>query len=129
MILLLVASLAWGAITLEEPPRVGVETVIHVADDAGRPRAGETVRVVHRPGLGDERELAVGITDARGRVRWTPQVDGVTTVRAGDERLSVRVVPVEPPLGTLTMLVVLCLAALGSLGYGLHRPGPKPRSP
>src|SRR5690606_23043937 len=78
------ASLAWASITIEDPPRPGEETVVVVTDDAGRPRAGETVRVIHRPGLGGEREVAVGITDARGRVRWTPQMDGVTIVRAGE---------------------------------------------
>lgn len=129
MILALLASMAWATITIEAPPRPGEETVILVTDDAGRPRAGETVRVIHRPGLGGERELAVGITDARGRVRWTPQMDGVTVVRAGEERLSVRVTPAETPLGTVTLLVVLSLAALGSLGYGLVRPGPKSRTP
>jgi len=123
------ASLAWASITIEDPPRPGEETVVVVTDDAGRPRAGETVRVIHRPGLGGEREVAVGITDARGRVRWTPQMDGVTVVRAGEERLSVRVTPAETPLGTVTLLVVLSLAALGSLGYGLVRPGPKSRTP
>lgn len=128
MILLLLAGVAFGAITLERPPQPGVETVIHVADEEGRPRAGETVRVVHRPGLSGERELAVGITDARGRVRWTPQFDGITVVRAGEERLSLRVPPAETPLATVTMLVVLLLAALGSVGYGLHRPAPRPRS-
>lgn len=128
MILPWLASLAWASITIEDPPRPGEETVVVVTDDAGRPRAGETVRVIHRPGLGGEREVAVGITDARGRVRWTPQMDGVTIVRAGEERLSVRVLPTETPLGTVTLLVVLSLAALGSVGYGLVRPGPKSRN-
>ena len=119
MIPLLLAIVAHAGIELEAPPELGVETVILVADDNGDGRPGETVRVVHRPGLAGEREVAVGITDGRGRVRWTPQLDGVAAIRADAETLTVRIPPAEAPREPLTLLVLLLVAAAVAAGYGL----------
>lgn len=119
MIALLLALVASATIEIETPPTPGEETIVRVLAQDGRPRAGETVRVVHRPGLAGQRELAIGITDARGRVRWTPAEAGVAVVRAGEERLPVRIAPPEAPRDTLVLLGLLLLAAGGALGYGL----------
>jgi hypothetical protein len=62
-----------AAITLEEAPRLGHETWLTITRDEA-PTGGETVTVVHRPGIVGEEEIAIGITDARGRVRWTPRI-------------------------------------------------------
>ena len=69
----------FALVTLEAPALIGAEVVIAVTDEQGDPAGGETVRVVHRPGLAGEREVAVGITDGRGRVRWTPDASGDST--------------------------------------------------
>ena len=110
---------AWAHVEFETPPVEGEETVIVVQDDLGDPRSGQTVRVVHRPGLSGEQELAIGISDGRGRVRWTPRSAGVAWVRAGDEVARIRVggsagAPVIPVLVGL-----LLLGGAAALGYGV----------
>ncbi|MBX2800924.1 MAG: hypothetical protein KTR31_24805 [Myxococcales bacterium] len=121
MTVLWLSHLAMAGITFESPPLHGAPTVVVVADDDGRPRAGETVRVVHRPGLSGEQEQAIGITDGRGRVRWTPAVPGRAEVRAGQEPLEVRVAWARAPLGTVLLLVLCALAGIVALGHGLRR--------
>ena len=116
---LLASAVAATDVTLEHPPRVGDETVIAAVDDRGDPRAGLTVRVFHRPGLTGQRESAVGITDGRGRVRWTPERPGVTEVRVGDTPLTVRVGYASTPPSVPLLLVLLALAGLGTLAYGV----------
>src|SRR5690606_11937455 len=71
-------------LTWAPPPRAGQETTLTLTDLRERPVAGATVQVVYREGLGGERQRAVGITDSRGRVRWTPELSGVVEIRAGD---------------------------------------------
>ncbi|MEQ1504121.1 MAG: hypothetical protein ABMB14_17895 [Myxococcota bacterium] len=117
------AATAWAGIALETPPIRGGETVVVVQDDAGDARSGETVRVIHRPGLAGEKELAIGITDGRGRVRWTPEVDGVARIRAGEATTVVRVEPDEAPIASVVVLALVSAAAVGALGYGLVGPG------
>lgn len=117
-VLAVLCSSALAVIEIEPEPAVGVEVVISVRDDLERARAGETVRIVHRAGLFGQRELAVGITDGRGRVRWTPEGAGVVRIRAGDEIRAVRVPWRGPPSGTATLLAILALAALIAGGYG-----------
>jgi hypothetical protein len=105
-VIALVAT-AFAGITVEAPPRAGKETVVVVQDEQGNPRGGQTIRVVHRPNLPGEQELAVGITDGRGRIRWTPRSAGVAWVRAPDDHLPVRVagpLPVSVPLLTIALL-------------------------
>jgi hypothetical protein len=130
IVIWLVAS-AFAGVDFEVPPREGVETVVVVTapgigEEAPQPVAGATVRVTHRPGLAGEKELAIGITDGRGRVRWVPGEGGVADVRANDEVERVRidsggVPPVEAGLGG-TLLV----AGLLALRHGLRSKRKKP---
>lgn len=110
---------AIAGVRVETPPIAGVETVVVVTDELGDPTGGETVRVIHRPGLARERERAVGITDGRGRVKWTPQSPGIARLQAGDEPLRIRVAHPAPPLGPLLLLGILGLGGAGALGYGV----------
>jgi len=120
MIWLLGAALA--SVTLApEPATAEAPTVLTVLDDDGRPRSGETVRVLHRPGLVGEAEQAIGITDARGQVRWTPSRGGVAHLRAGDAVHAVHVQPATPRLDVPLLLGLLLLGGLGATGYGLGR--------
>ena len=128
MIWLLLAQISIGAIVTTAPPLLGTELVIEVQHNDGRPRPGETVRVVHRPGLGGEQELAIGITDGLGRVRWTPESPGVAVLRAGDETQSIRVTSDAPPVNTILLLVLLTLTSLGALVYALVPAGKKPKA-
>jgi hypothetical protein len=109
---------AHGSITLGDAPQVGVETRITVTSEE-QPLAGETVSVIHRPGIAGETEIAVGITDATGRVRWTPARPGVTTIQAGQRRETLRVGASFPPPSAITLLGLILMAGLGSLLYGL----------
>ncbi|HHO52478.1 MAG TPA: hypothetical protein ENK18_16825 [Deltaproteobacteria bacterium] len=119
MILVSVLAAAHAAITLEAPPVLGEETVVVVLDAEGHPRAGQTVRVVHRRGLAAQREFAVGITDGRGRVRWTPQMAGLARVRAGEEPLDVRIDWTLEPTSIPLLLGLLSLGGLAAFGYGV----------
>ena len=110
---------AHGSILVEEPPELGVSNWITVTS-GDRPVGGETVSVVHRPGIAGEQEIAVGITDARGRVRWTPARSGVTTIQAGPRRDTIHVTAVIPPPEAITLLGLIIMAGLGSLLYGLR---------
>jgi hypothetical protein len=111
---------AHAAITAAEPPREGTEVVLLVVDAAGEPRSGETVRAVHRPGLAGEREVAIGITDGRGRVRWAPETSGMTTVRAGEEVQVMRVAPASFDPSVSILLVLLLAAGGGALGLAIR---------
>ncbi|MEZ4236501.1 MAG: hypothetical protein R3F59_10150 [Myxococcota bacterium] len=125
-VLLWLAQAALGAVTVEGEPedgppivlRQGEEVVLAVTDAEGEARSGETVRVVHRPGLAGEAELAIGISDGRGRVRWTPELSGLARLRAGDEVRSLRIAPAAPPLGVEVTLGLLLVTSLGAFGYG-----------
>jgi hypothetical protein len=110
---------AYGSIVVEDEPRVGVSTWISVASDE-RAVAGETVSVVHRPGIAGEQEIAVGITDASGRVRWSPKRPGVTIIQAGPRRLTTQVSASFPPPEAITLLGLIIMAGLSSLLYGLR---------
>ncbi len=102
----------------DSAPRAGVESTLLLVDAQERPVPGATVQVVHRGGLGGERQRAIGITDSRGRVRWTPELPGVAEVRAGDARRPVAIAWSRRPVGTLAALALLVLAGLGFAGYG-----------
>lgn len=122
-------SAARAEIVVEVPPYQGIETVILVTDEAGESASGETVRVIHRPGLGGERELAIGITDGRGRVRWKPEQGGVALLRADEQTLRVQITPSALPVATLVLLALLAAAGLLSLAGGLlGRPGAAARA-
>lgn len=115
-------------VLLEPPPVVGQSTVITVRDEFERAAPGATVQVVHRPGLDGERQMAVGITDSRGRVEWVPEVAGVTSVRAGEHTVPVAVASAGVPTGTATVLGLLLLAGLGFTAWGLAARRPRRRS-
>jgi len=106
-------------------PRRDEAVMVTVTDDAEHPLPGQTVRVVHRPGLALEQEQAIGITDARGQVEWTPAASGLATVRAGSHTHAVQVRGPFPTTTLIAGLLVLVLG-LGSIGWGLRagaRPG------
>jgi hypothetical protein len=113
------SATASAGIVLEQEATVGVEVVVEVTDAEGHPRPGETVRVLHRPGLTGEREFAIGITDGRGKVRWTPELPGVADLGAGDEHLDLSVARVDAPTASWTLLGLLALAGVAALGFGL----------
>lgn len=119
MIVLLLAQLASAEIVVEPAPVTGREVVIHVIDDLSRPVPGATVRAVSRAGLPGEREVAVGLTDPRGRVYWTPSKGGPHTVRAGRQEAIVHVERASLPLTSLLVLIGAMLAGLGALVVGL----------
>ncbi len=118
----LAARVATAGIAVEGEPVAGQPVVVLVTDAEERPRRGETVRVVHRPGLAGEREVAVGITDGLGRVRWTPDLPGVGELRAGDEALRLRVGRQRVPTDTAVLLGLLGVAAGGAVAYGVVGP-------
>lgn len=126
MICLLFALWAHAGIEIDPEPVAGVESTITLIDDAGRPRTGIGVRVVHREGLGGEQQDALGLTDSLGRVRWTPADGGSTVVHAATEERRLTVGYAALPSATLTLLGVLALAGLGAMGAGL-RPRLQPR--
>lgn len=119
MVLVLLALFAHAGITVEPLPTAGADIVLQVTDSRGDPQAGRTVRAIRRPGLAGSDEVAIGITDGQGQVRWTPERGGVTELRAGEDRLRVPVGWVSPPTGTLLVWVLLLLAALAALTHGL----------
>jgi hypothetical protein len=114
-------GLALAGVEVDPPPRTGAPSAVTVTDDAGAPQRGETVRVVHRPGTSFARERAVGITDGRGRVEWTPEEGGLVALRVGDHTTPLRVGWTGPPGGTATLLAVLVAGALGAVISGLIR--------
>jgi len=112
---------AFAGVSWESPPVVGVETVVVVRDSEGAdaaPLAGATVRVRWRPGLPGTHEQTVGITDGRGRVRWTPDAVGVASLAAGDAVAPVRVASRALPTTPATWLVALVVAGLFAVRYG-----------
>jgi hypothetical protein len=102
MVLLL--GLAYATITLDNPLRVGTESAITVVDDLSRPVVGAPVRATYRLGLGDEREVAVGLTDARGMVYWTPTVGGPVALRAREHRETAHIERASAPTTEAVML-------------------------
>lgn len=116
-------SCALASVALESPPVEGTEVVIELRDARGDADSGETVRVVHRPGLAGSHELAIGITDGRGRVRWTPAEGGLARLRAGDQVLDLRIEPRRRPDLTVSMLAAVALLGAGLLGFSVgYRP-------
>lgn len=117
--LVLLAGLASAEISLEEAPVTGERTYVIVTDAEGRPRGGETVRVIHRPGLSGESETAIGITDALGRAEWKPEHSGVARLIAGEEELALHVAWPAAPMNALVLLFLLLVAGVGASAYGV----------
>ncbi|MFT6142452.1 MAG: hypothetical protein ACJATT_001693 [Myxococcota bacterium] len=122
MIWLVLMALASADVRIEPAPIAGVESVITLLDDAGRPRNGIGVRVVRRDGLPSETQTSLGLTDSLGRVRWTPADGGRTLVQAGSNNESVRVGYASVPAATATLLAAMTFAGLLALFLGLRRP-------
>lgn len=119
--IVLLTTLAHASIELGAAPTVGDEIVVSVVDGQGRPARGETVRVIHRPGLPTEEERAIGISDARGRVTWTPDRPGRFALFAGDQRFEGRVPYPQPPPEPMVGLLLLVGAAFVAVVYGWRR--------
>jgi hypothetical protein len=104
-----------------EPALKVRNSVVVQCMDRGRPCEGKTVSVVLRPDLSDSQELAIGVTDSRGRVRWTPDRSGVAELRADNARLRVAIPWPRPPSESLLLMVLLLATCLGSAWYGLRK--------
>ncbi len=122
MILALLTGLSAATVSLETEASVEVETVVVVTRADGAPMGGATVRVYYRPDLVGQREQAIGITDARGRIAWTPTHSGIARIQAADQARSLRVAPRGAPEGTLGLLITVAAMSLLLAGYGAWRP-------
>lgn len=118
---MIVVGLAMAGIDVSAPPEEGVEIVVQVTQDDGSPAAGETVRVTHRPTTTSPVERAVNITDARGRVRWTPELGGLADLRAGPQEMRVRIASRQVPADALTVTLLLCITFLTLVAIGFRR--------
>lgn len=121
MMFFLLFSVSRAEIVVEGSPRVGEELVLHITDARLADAGGETVRVTHHPGGPHAFERAINITDARGRVRWTPEAGGVAELRAGPQVLRIQVERSELPQTPLALSVLLLVTGLGAMGAGFRR--------
>jgi hypothetical protein len=108
---------------VEVPAVQGEETVVVATRADDEPLAGATVRVFYRPDLLGEHEQAIGITDGRGRIAWTPSDAGIARLQAADQVQALQVAPRSPPEGTIGLLVTVAAMSLLLAGYGAWRPG------
>jgi len=124
----LLALVALANPKLDPPPVVGQESGITLVDDLSRPVVGAPVRATVRQGLPREREVAVGLTDARGTAWWKPTVAGPTAIRIRDRSAIVHVQAEAAPTTTLVLLAGFGLFLIALLGYGAW-PDRRPRRP
>lgn len=110
----ILALLAHGEILVDGAPQVDSEVTVTVVDDLSRPISGATVRAVHRQGLYGEQDLAVGLTDARGRVYWTPEQGGPVVLRSREQERIVHVARDAAPASTLVLLGLLTALGIGA---------------
>ncbi len=122
------------AVVADDPfPLRGETTEIRVEGADGRPLAGVALRARYRPNSETAHTAEMGVTDAAGRVEWTPDDAGVVLLEAGDaaapiaqHRVSVRFGGF-PPLGLLVMVVAAALLFGGAaLGFWWLMRGPEP---
>jgi hypothetical protein len=118
---LLLTAIAHAGIVFEPAPQLAEETVLTVLDEQQQPVAGATVRAFHREGLAQARELAIGITDIRGRVKWTPAEAGPVRVDASKLSAEVFVAWPAPPADTVIPWLLIPLAGLPMLWLGRPR--------
>lgn len=111
---------ALAGLDLDGTPALEQAITATLTEEDGSAVVGKTVRVIYRPGLTDSSEVAVGITDARGQVAWTPDQPGTAVLVAEDISLPVAIPWPHAPAGTTVILVLILLLALGSAGYGLR---------
>ena len=117
--ILLLASLSWATIEVEEPVTAGQEVAITVVNDLSQPRPGLTVRAIYRRDLATEQDMAVGLTDARGRVYWTPKRGGPVTLRAKSEEQLVQVGYAWPDATSYVLGIPAFILGFAMLGLGL----------
>ena len=108
------SALAVQHATLSVHASVGDEVIVSVVDDDQASMPGQTLTVIHHPGSPDEREVGIGITDSRGRVRWKPDQGGVAELRVGDR--DVLRFDIATPYPSPSAIVPLVLALLGAVG-------------
>ncbi|MCB9667967.1 MAG: hypothetical protein H6734_00675 [Alphaproteobacteria bacterium] len=114
-------GLALASIEIEGPLAEATEVTLRITESDGSESGGETVRVTHHPGTPQAFERAISITDARGRVTWTPETSGIAELRAGPQVLRVRVERSSVPTTPLAVLVILCVAGVLGAGWGFRR--------
>lgn len=119
--MMLFLPFAMAAIQVDGELVAGQEVILHVFNEEGGPAAGETVRVTHTPSLPSSVERAINISDARGRVVWTPEHSGVAEVRAGSQSHRMRIRPAGPPPAALSILTILFLLSFGMVAFGIRR--------
>ncbi len=119
MTLLLLLQLASAGLEIQPAPVIETETAVLVTREDGSAIGGATVRGIVHPGNHDEHEVAIGVTDARGRVLWTPDTSGRVTIRAGDQERDVLVAWKSAPTGVAMMLALLFLLGAASIGRSL----------
>lgn len=111
------------------PPRVGSEVIITLTRDGSVPSAGVTVTATRFPGLPAQEEVALGLTDGWGRVRWAPSAGGVYAVSAHGTTALASVPWPSPPIEAAAPLAALLVVSALSAAWGLTRPRWKPPEP
>jgi hypothetical protein len=119
---LLAATWASADVRVTGDPQIGGEFVVEVVDADGRPAPGTAVRVIHRAGLWGESQVAVGLTDSLGRVRYVPEIAGETLIRAGEEEVRVHVAWPTAPAGPVSHVAAALALALTLVAWGVRRP-------
>lgn len=108
--------------TIEPELVLGEQSAILMTDADGTALVGQTLRALHRPDLSDSHEVAIGITDGMGRVRWQPDLAGVTRLSSEDHELWVSIQPANLPSDTLSLLAAALLMCVLAAAHGLRRP-------
>lgn len=124
-ILYLGVALAADPFAIDPPPAVGVASTVTLTDDIGRPIGGIAVHAVARPGLDGSTDTAIGVTDALGRVRWTPDRGGLVDLVAEKATLHLAVPWPSPPAETAALLALLVAFAAAAIAWGASSPRSK----
>lgn len=114
------ASMAWAGVSVSPAPTRGEVSQVLLANDDGSPQSGVTVRAIVHPERATSAEIGLGITDAKGRIAWTPKDAGTADLYAGDVHLT-RVVVAwpTPPTGVVVPWALMLLVAGGAVAFGL----------
>lgn len=115
-----------------EPFVHGRTSTLVVQDDEGKRWPDRAIDVVYYPGADIAERESLGVTDARGEVRWTPRFAGLSRIEVLDEGdspgassvVESRVVGVRfrrvPAVG-LAVFVLACALLFGGLALGVAR--------
>jgi hypothetical protein len=121
--MLLLAPAAAFAVELSvDPvyPAKGKDALITVIHE-GQPISGAEVRVTYRPNSEVLREAEVGVTDASGRLTWSPDDAGMAELAVeAPEGSATRSVSVRFPGPPIQGIVVLLLAGLVLFGGNIR---------